>query len=601
MGLLIPHAWGTDLDNHNGNRRTLSREQRGTSNNLASRGNRSPLVVGDLNNACVPGAPGDHDQDGDVDGDDFSRWLECAGRPSESPNLACFKYDYDQDFDVDLQDWRVIQVAFSGALNCAEDNSIPPVAVAALPFLGERPLTVRFAANHPGLSFPESWHYSWDFGDGNQAIGNVVEHTFHATGDFDVTLIVSNAFTSNVGSTVVSVSPGQFDVTAPVTANEARRFLYQAAFGPTPDHVQYIVENGYEAWIDNQFELPVSELSYDDLLQHDQRGYGGYHPAHIWDDVCIYAEDQLRHRVAWALLQIIVMNWEQAGLSSGPAMHYYTQYLHHAFGNYRDLLDFITHSHHMGVFLTYIDNRKADPGSGAVPDENFAREVKQLHTIGLWELNLDGSQLLDNHGSPIPTFDNNVVKQFARIFTGFTWNWEAPDGETPYYPMLMRPEHHEFGSKQLLDYPGAIPAGGWIPEITNPGSQTQQAALDDIQDAIDNLFQHPNCAPFVSKRLIQRLVTSNPSPEYVARVATAFEGGGPFGTGMRGDLKATVKAILLDNEARDPAYRNNPQYGKVQEPIVLRWALYRIMQRVDRIGESYPFQTAADPWVTMAD
>ena len=551
--------------------------------------------------SCTPGAPADGDHDGDVDSDDFAVWMDCRGRPSETPSFACFKFDYDGDNDVDLQDWSVVQFAYTGQLDCSGKHPVPNVVAAAFPFLGEAPLSVTFAANHEGMGMPESLQYTWTFGDGAQDTGQVVNHVFTNPGDYEATVVVSNAFTSSTASAVVSVADGSFNVNDPVTPNEARRFLFQAAFGPEQEDVDFIVQHGYEAWIDTQRQLPVTELSYDDLLLHEQLGYGGYHSGHIWDDICIYAEDQLRQRMTWALIQIIVMNREQSGLGTGPAMYYYTNYMQRAFGNYRDLLDYVTHSHQMGVFLTYIDNRKADPVTGSSPDENYAREVKQLHTIGLWELNIHGSQMVDQFGEPIPTFDNEVVKQFARIFTGFVWNWQAPDGQTPYYPMLMKEQYHEFGSKQLLDYPGAVPPGGWIPAIVQSADQTEEAGLEDVQLALDNLFYHPNVAPFVSRLLIQRFVTSNPTPSYIERVATAFEGGGPYGSGQRGDLFATLKAILLDNEARDPAYRSNPQYGKVQEPIVLRWALYRIMDRIDRPNESFPFQMAADPWVTMAD
>ena len=139
-----------------------------------------------------------------------------------------------------------------------------------------------------------------------------------------------------------------------------------------------------------------------------------------------------------------------------------------ALGNYRDLLDFVTHSHHMGIYLTFMGNQKADPNTGSAPDENYARELMQLFTIGLWELDVDGAPLLDVDGQPYPTYTNAEVQQFARVFTGLNWNWDVDWTIAPQTPMLMAWWDHEFGDKQLLDYPGAIPANGYLPAVTKP-------------------------------------------------------------------------------------------------------------------------------------
>lgn len=496
---------------------------------------------------------------------------------------------------------RIISTALRGAVGAGQSAD---VAFVASTHLGRAPLTVEFDARRarvpigPFIAGPiapaasravqPSVRYLWDFGDGALGAGKFASHTYTAPGQYEVTLMYMTASGTFASIPfVVSVSDGSFDLNAPVSENEARRFLWQAAFGPKPADIAFIVASGYEAWIDAQLALPPTEILPADLQTSIDLGYG-YGPDSLWDDLCIEAPDQLRQRLAWALLQVLVMNNPQDTAAADSL--YFSQYINQSLGNYRDLLSYVTRSHQMGTFLTYIDNVKADPATGSVPDENYAREVLQLFSIGLWMLNPDGTRVLDGDHNPIASYDNTTVQQFARIFTGFRW---ASDFSLP---MVMSASRHEFGAKQLLNYPGAIPPNGFIPAITVPAQQTAAAALADVDAALDNIFHHPNCAPFISDLLIKRLVTSNPTPAYVRRVAEAFEGGGPYGSGVRGDLLATAKAILLDEEARDPAYRANPLYGKVKEPMVTRWALYRILERVDRPTERFPFRINADPY-----
>ncbi len=491
----------------------------------------------------------------------------------------------------------------------------PAAAFVASPYLGEAPLAVRFVAQEvshapvgrrgwmePGAGGGRPapggpiWGgppivYLWDFGDGAIDFGRDVTHVYTQAGEYHAELhVLEDGFFSKSEPMVITVADGSYDVNGAVTANEARRFLWQAAFGPRPADVNFIVANGYEAWIDAQLALAPTLMRVEDLQESINRQYG-WGADTLWDDVCVEAPDQLRQRMAWALLQVLVMNDPQD--DSSADMLYYSSYIQHALGNYRDLLGYVTFSHQMGVFLTYIGNMPANPETGSVPDENYAREVMQLFSIGLWALNPDGTRAADELGNPIPTYDNETVKQFARVFTGLRWT-------TPYSgPMLMVPTSHEFGAKQLLNYPGAVPPGGFIPAIAAPGGQTAAAAIADINAAIDNVFHHPNCGPFVADLLIKRMVTSNPTPAYVRRVAEAFEGQGEFGSGVRGDLAATVKAILLDPEARNPKYRSNPLYGRVKEPMVVRWGLYRVLERVDRPAEVFPFRINADPYQTL--
>ncbi len=546
---------------------------------------------------CLIGTLGDIDLDGDIDAADWPLIAACQSGPGSALGGACLSRDLDQDGDCDLRDLAAFQEAFTGSCDCPP-NLLPPVAQFSVsPYLGVAPLTVYFDAGRTRDNEALIASYAWNFGDGGQASGRVLSHVFTQPGNYSVTLTATDAGgLADQTSVVVTVSDGTYNINAPVSENEARRFLWQAAFGPDPNSVAYIVQHGYAAWINAQAALPIGTINWAEQEANRIAGYGWNGAEEVWDDICIEGADQLRQRMAWALIQIVVLNSSSAGSSSQATGVYYNKYLEHGLGNYRQLLEYVTFSHHMGNFLTYIENRKADPATGTVPDENYARELMQLFTIGLWELNHDGTRLLDAAGQPIPTYGNFEVQQFARIFTGLMWNWSPPMGDdTHLFPMRISPPDHEFGAKQLLDYPGAIPPGGVIPAIP-PQSGNDALVVLDVQKALDNVFWHPNAAPFVGRQLIQRLVTSNPTPAYVARVATAFEGGGPYGVGVRGDLLATAKAILLDPEARDPAYRANPVCGLLKEPFIARYGLYRVLERIDRPNEAYPLRITTSQW-----
>ncbi|MBB6429516.1 uncharacterized protein (DUF1800 family) [Algisphaera agarilytica] len=302
---------------------------------------------------------------------------------------------------------------------------------------------------------------------------------------------------------------------------------------------------------------------------------------YAWANIAVDANDQLRQRMAWALIQTLVINDSEDGSGITASRGYYNFMIDRAFGNYRDLLADVTFSHPMGKYLTYIDNRKADEVAGTSPDENYAREIMQLFSIGLFELNMDGTQKLDSNGDPIPTYTNDEIQQFARVFTGLR---RSSIGETNLIresnPMRMDVGRHEFGSKQLLDYPGAA-NNGFIP-ARPVEEETEANGLADVNFAIDNVFNHPNVPPFISRQLIQRMVTSNPTPAYVERVSNVFADNG---SGVRGDLGAVVKAILLDPEARDRTYSSNPYFGKIVEPYLVKWALYRVLDRRDKPSE----------------
>jgi uncharacterized protein (DUF1800 family) len=348
-------------------------------------------------------------------------------------------------------------------------------------------------------------------------------------------------------------------VAAP-TADEAARLLIQASFGPSSAAIDDVRARGIEGWIDHQIglepslhleALELADTLYPAAQAQDNR-------QEVWWRLAVSARDQLRQRVAFALSEIFVVSDLDPQLAQRPQVlaGYYDVLVRNAFGNYRQLLEEITLSPAMGVYLSMIRNDKPNPQTGQRPDENFAREVMQLLSIGLWQLNLDGSPQRDGSGRTLPTYDQLTVENFARAFTG--WGWGDGDsfsshGSSPA-PMKPYEGHHDREPKILLN------------GVQIPGGRT---ARQDLTAALDNLFTHPNVAPFITRRLIQRLVTSNPSPDYVRRVAAVFDNNG---AGIRGDLRAVARAILLDAEARaQPASGS----GKLREPLLRLTALWR--------------------------
>ena len=360
----------------------------------------------------------------------------------------------------------------------------------------------------------------------------------------------------------------------PPTATESARFLTQATPGANRTLIAEVQNLGYEAWIDKQFAMPVQDSRWDWMASHNDPSTGkpfthidfrfnttGF-DASVWRKI-LSAPDALRQRVVLALSEIIVVSidaldgdWPQ--FRAAGFLDLLEKY---AFGNYRDLLQAVSKDPAMGQYLTFLLNEKQNVAKGSNPDENYAREIMQLFTIGLVQLNLDGTPKLVN-GAPVETYSQTDISQLARIFTG--WGWNPPFitrlvPDTLKKPMIQLVDlgfndKHETGSSSFL--------GGTVPAGLN-GENSLTAALNII-------FAHPNVAPFVSRQLIQRLVTSNPTPAYVQRVATVFNNNG---NNVKGDLKAVIKAILLDDEARNEANLSNPQFGKVREPM-LRYAAW---------------------------
>ena len=328
---------------------------------------------------------------------------------------------------------------------------------------------------------------------------------------------------------------------------QAARFLGQATMGASRADLDQVASTGFEAWLEAQFNMPRQTSHWDLLVAAGHATTATMNSQIGFDQVMwrqlIASPDQLRQRVGMALLDLLVVGidgvnvaWRQFAVAA-----YVDVLMDNAFGNFRTLLQQVSTSPAMGYYLTFIGNRKANPGTGAVPDENYARELMQLFTIGLLRLNPDGT------AQATETYTQADITGLARVFTGFTL--DSSDNSSPdrlRRPMVINAAQHETGAKTFLGT--TIPAG--------------TSGADSLKMALDTIFAHPNVAPFVSKQLIQRLVTSNPSPGYVSRISAVFDNNG---SGVRGDLRAVVRAILLDFEARsDPA---TPSYGKLRAPI----------------------------------
>lgn len=369
---------------------------------------------------------------------------------------------------------------------------------------------------------------------------------------------------------------------APATAGDAARFLAQATYGPDEASVNALMGSTYAAWIDAQTALPatrhlpyVSQRRAELLARDGTDGWQGPRNE-AWWQAAITAPDQLRQRMAFALSQIMVISqFGMLDIEHEGTTIYYDLLVDRAFGNYRDLLEDVTLSPMMGTYLSMIRNRKPDPETGHEPDENYAREVMQLFSVGLSMTHMDGTLKLDPEGLPVPTYTQADTVGLAHVFTGWGPHYDdanpprwsdgrvAPRndwfrwGHDPLRPMSFYPDFHDQQDRVIL--------GG----VTVPGSES---GTERLRIALDAIFNHPNTPPFVAKQLIQRFVTSNPGPGYVFRVASVFANNG---SGVRGDLGATIKAVLLDHEARHPAPRALASFGKPAEPLLRMTRMYR--------------------------
>jgi hypothetical protein len=342
-----------------------------------------------------------------------------------------------------------------------------------------------------------------------------------------------------------------------VSASAARRFLQQAAFGPTPGDAAHVQQVGFQGWLTEQFAMP--QISNYQLLMSSSQGGLTQH----FLTNAVTQPDQLRQRVAFALSQIFVISIDKA-IWNDTVIPYQEMLLADAFTNYRKILGDVTLSAAMGQYLDMANNGKANATGTVLPNENYAREVLQLFSIGTWQLNADGTQLLDAANSRIPTYNQKTISEFARVFTGWTYlpatagaplNWGAYIN--PAAPLQPYAAQHDAGAKTLLN------------GFADPAGLSIQA---DLNTALDNIANHANVGPFICKQLIQHLVTSNPSAAYVARVAAVFNN-----PANRGDVKAVISAILLDTEARqnDDGLTQLSKDGHLQEPALFLPGLVR--------------------------
>lgn len=361
--------------------------------------------------------------------------------------------------------------------------------------------------------------------------------------------------------------PGQPGTPSPALPGEldAVRFLSQASFGPrSVEEVAALRTGSLAGWIETQMGMPT--LGHVAYLDAQKARTGKTYAPEEWSYEAVWQQwltgsDPLRARVSWALLQVFVISNIAPDIYPYAMSSYMDMLNRNAFGNFRTLLQEVTLHPAMGYYLNLLQSAKEDPAKGTHPNENYAREVLQLFSIGLVRLNPDGTPQLDTTGKPLPSYDEAVVKGFAKAFSGWSFgtrdNTRAgqfrkggdkdADWMQPLRPWEM---FHDTTAKTLLDG-RVLPAG--------------RTAAVDMADALDCIFQHPNVGPFIGRQLIQRLVTSNPSPAYVSRVAAAFANNG---TGVRGDLRAVIRAVLLDAEARSATVAATPAMGKLREPVL---------------------------------
>lgn len=373
------------------------------------------------------------------------------------------------------------------------------------------------------------------------------------------------------------------------TAAAAGRFLSQATFGATDALITQVQSQGYDAFLNAQFAAPMSShLAFVDAAVAALPSPSPSPSAtpnqptltmtnDAWWTNAISGQDQLRQRVAFALSETLVASLNSAGLANRPFAlpAYYDVLVRDAFGNYRQLLEDITLNPAMGAYLNMLQNDKANPARGTLPNENYARELMQLFSIGLYDLNLDGGLTLSSSGYPIATYDQNAILGTAAVLTG--WTYAQPGSANPVFfpgaaaqswrdPMINIASHHQTTAKTILN------------GVALPANQT---AAQDLKTALDTIFNHPNVGPFIARQLIQRLVTSNPSPGYVYRVASVFNDNGQ---GVRGDLKAVVRAILMDYDAR-VGFVTVQGAGHEREPVVRVTNLLRAFNATSPSGK----------------
>lgn len=385
-------------------------------------------------------------------------------------------------------------------------------------------------------------------------------------------------------------APGNYAYPAATTDQEAARFLLQAQFSASTAEIAALRSSTYASWLSSQFSAPASQTGWDWLnlrgyaaISDSTAYYDNSYPADymIWNQL-MTSPDGLRKRVALALSEICVVSL--TGVDVTWRCHamawYWDQLVNNAFGNYRSVLEDVTLNAAMGYYLNTRGNQKENAATGRQPDENYAREIMQLMSIGLVALNPDGTTKKDGAGKPIDSYTMDDVTNLARVFTGYDYD------QTQNVPTTVPGTSRVVSNTTFARLPMALNASrhstlaATFLGTTVPANTPGTAAL---KMALDTLFNHPNVGPFIGKQLIQRLVTSNPSPAYVARVTAAFNNNG---AGVRGDLRAVVQAILLDDEARSPASLTQPGFGKLREPML----------RLVQWGRTFGLNSAQGSW-----
>jgi len=388
-------------------------------------------------------------------------------------------------------------------------------------------------------------------------------------------------------NSIASIFTPNVSIAKPATDGEAARFILKASLAATEPEIADIRSVGYVAWLDKQMDIPISQTGVDWLSSrgYDQVTVDEFYfrdtlaDNMVWNQL-ITSPDPVRKRLAYALSQFFVVstNGIEIEWRSNAMAAYWDVLNRHTLGNFRQLLEDITLNPAMGVYLSTLDNKKEDTRTGRVPDENYAREVMQLFTLGLNELNNDGTKKTGSTGQPIETYTNADVSNLARVFTGYSYDFanlaRTPSVRFPSQSVApvesvirrMTSDPTRWERAQTISQHSMLEKtflGTTIPANTD--------ASTSMKIALDTLFNHPNVGPFFSKQMIQRLVTSNPSAGYVDRVAKIFNNNG---SGVRGDLRAVFKAILLDDEATNAAGLTSPTFGKVREPVLrfTQWA-----------------------------
>ncbi len=403
------------------------------------------------------------------------------------------------------------------------------------------------------------------------------------------------------GSSTVALSTSGSSPTSPVTVpgasftaaandEEAARFLLQAQFSASDAEIAAVRNKPYATWLAEQFAAAPSTTGFDwlnqrgyDTINSSTNFYDNSYPGDymLWNQL-MTSSDGVRKRIALALSEFFVVSLSGLGFAwrSHAIASWWDMLNTHAFGNYRNLLQDVTLHPAMGYYLNTKGNLKENAATGRAPDENYAREVMQLFTLGIYQLNNDGTEKRDGNGNKLETYTQSDITNIARVFTGWDFDQtqnvntvEPVKGRTipntiyTRIPMRLTPNNH---STLAANFLGATVAAG-------------TDGVEALKVAMDTLFNHPNVGPFFGKQMIQRLVTSNPSAAYVGRVASAFNNNG---AGVRGDLKAVFAAILLDNEARGPAGLSQAGFGKLREPIV----------RMVQWGRTFGINSARGSW-----